>query len=85
MTPSAQERDAILDSLYTKRAHLTSARRMGELTAAEQEYLEELELYIDHWEADEMRTAASDEVWHKLDELASSLLSVHSEVARTDR
>lgn len=79
---SAEEREAILTSLYNEREGLTRAKRLGEMSPGDAEYLVELNQYIDEWEAAETKTSASDDVWTKLDTLAQSMLAVQAKVER---
>lgn len=83
---TAQEREAILNSLHAERGHLTRARRLNGLSEAEAEYLTELEACIDHWEAAEAREAdAADDVWGRLNEIGRSLLSVQAGIEQQRR
>lgn len=83
---SEGERTAILDSLHKERRALARAQLMGTLSASDAEYLEDLERYIDRWELQERaETSDSDEIWHKLREVAAQVLSLQAAVERTRR
>jgi tail fiber assembly protein lambda gpK len=82
---SEEEREAILQSLYAERANLTRAGRLGMISQRDEEYLVELNAYIDRWEAPEVEAATSSNVWRSLDELASSMLSLQARVERNRR
>jgi len=72
------DRDAILSSLYAERSTLARARRLGEISPADEEYLAEINQYIDHWERQEPR--AFDDVWGKLEKAARSLMAIQAEI-----
>ncbi len=76
------EREAILVSLHEERRRLTQAKRLGKASNGDEEYLAELKQYIDEWEAYEVVAAAKDDVWTRLDALASTLLAAQAEIAR---
>jgi len=81
--PSREQREAILQSLYAERATVLRAKRLGALRVGDEEYLRELDAYIDRWEAPEAEMeGASTDIWRKLDALASSVLSVQARVER---
>ena len=80
-----EERDAILHSLYGERSRLNQARRLGEVTAADEEYLLELNEYIDSWEAAETEAAEQHDIWERLDALAASVLSVDAKIRQQKR
>ena len=76
--PATREmRDAILSSLYDERKDLSRAKRLGKASPNEESYLNDLNAYIDQWEAEEARTGqADDDVWERLESLASAALSL---------
>ena len=83
VSPTREAREAILDSLYNERTELTRARRLRTLSKQDEEYLVELNAYIDRWEAPEAEEeGASTDVWRRLDALASSMLSLQARVER---
>lgn len=81
-SPSPEEKDAILTSLYEERSRLNRAMRLGQASRNDEEYFADLNLYIDGWEASEPSPLESAGVWAKLEELASSVLAVQAEIAR---
>ena len=60
---------------------MLQAKRMGTLSVGELEYLQELEQYIDEWEAEPPPHATQD-IWKELDELASRVLGLHAKLTR---
>lgn len=80
-SPAADEhRAAILASLYEERHRLTRAKRLGQATENEQEYLAELNDYIAQWERAEVRVAQQrdNQIWTRLDDLAADLVALKS-------
>lgn len=76
------ERDAILESLYVERRALLRMKRAGDLSAADGEYLDELNRYIDRWEEPDVKAAETSDVWSRLEEIAASLLDVRANIER---
>ena len=86
-TPATtQEREAILVSLHEERRRLTQAKRLGQATKADDEYLAELKDYIDKWQAMEVASAKqTDDVWARFEAVASMLLEAQAEVRRQSK
>lgn len=83
---TSQEREAILVSLHEERRRLTQAKRLGQATKADDEYLAELKDYIDEWQAMEVATAKqSDDVWARFEAVASTLLEARAEIMRQSK
>ena len=80
--PDATARDAILSSLYEERSKLTEAQRLGSSSEGDDEYLAELNQYIDQYEAFEIAPKATTDVWQKLEAIAQSLVSLQAAVER---
>lgn len=80
--PAARQehRAAILQSLYDERHRLTRAKRLGQATPNELEYLAELNDYLAKWERAEVRAAQQrdSEIWARLDNLAADLVALKS-------
>ena len=76
------ERNAILASVYEERRELLRAQRAGTLSTNQREYLVELDQYIDNWEQPEIEAVEADDVWKKLDQLASEVLAVQAQTER---
>lgn len=76
------DREALLASLYEERRMLLRAKRLGRLSAADEEYLTDLSKYIDRWEAPETPLPSSDDLMRKLEALTASLLGVQAKIAR---
>ena len=79
---SSAERDAILKSLYNERQHLTRARRLGRASPHDEEFLQELNQYIDEWEARERRSDHVEDVMARLEKLQAATVVVQTEIAR---
>jgi len=79
---SRVERDAILASLYEERSRLTRLRRLGATSPNDEEYLAELDQYIDEWQGEDVAVLSDASVWAKLEGLASSVLAVQADLAR---
>ena len=79
---AASDKEAILNSLYEERRRLTKAKRLGDLRPGDEEYLLDLNRYIDRLEAPQPEASADAAVLRQLDSLLSSLLSVQAKVER---
>jgi hypothetical protein len=71
----AEDRKAVLDALYRERRALTRKARSGDLDAFDKQSLDDVNRYIDFWEAED---SGSDEFWSKLGKLTESMLALHS-------
>lgn len=73
-----EQRAAILASLYEERQRLNKARRLGQASANDLEYLNDLDEYIAQWERVEVRVAKErdGEIWSRLDNIAAELVGL---------
>lgn len=79
-SPGEEMLEAILKSLYQERRRLIQAKRLGQFSSDEQEYLADLTQYIDHWESFEFRPRDGSDVWRRLEAIAGLLVSPQSAV-----
>src|SRR5258708_38858104 len=81
---SSEEKEAILASLYDERAKLNRAKRLGTISRDDDEYLSELDRYVNRWEAvgSEDTEDAVDDVFARLEAVASMLLGVQAKIER---
>jgi hypothetical protein len=77
------DKEAILEALYAERRLLTRTARERQLDILEQQHLNDVERYIDSWEAEEAPEQGSDEVWRKLSELTESMLTLRASLGRS--
>jgi hypothetical protein len=77
------DRDAILESLYAERRVLTRARRLGQLSKSDGEYLADLEQYIADIQKPVARVRQRADVWARLDALVATVVTIEAK-ARAD-
>src|SRR5208282_2270626 len=77
---TAEDREHILRTLYAMRSELTRAKRLGSAAAHDDSRLEEINAYIDYWEAD-VPTKAND-VWARLEAIVPELLSIKASLSK---
>jgi hypothetical protein len=83
--PNANDRNAVLESLYKERSELLRKRRLGSASPDESGYLADLERYIDSVEAQETSDESSSSVWTQLDQLAATAISIKVDIERAKR
>lgn len=79
----SEDREAILSSLYEERRKLNRAKRVNSLSSSEQDYLAELERYIDQWEEPDQDARA--DIWTRFEDAARSMLLLQAAVERAKK